>query len=70
MAAMSSRVKESRYSRMWAPALAQMDNRTHCPSWSHAPSVWGSLKSPATIGPSTADTIWANRIDEGILAST
>ena len=55
---------------MWAPALAQMDNRTHCPSWSHAPSVWGSLKSPATIGPSTADTIWANRIDEGILAST
>ena len=57
MLVMSSRVNDSRKARMCAPALPQMASSTHWPSWSQAPWVWGSLKSPATIGPSTRSGI-------------
>ena len=53
-AAMSARVKESRCSRMWDPTSAHTVSSTHWPSWSHAPFWWGSPKSPAAMGPSTA----------------
>ena len=36
---------------MWLPTSAQTPSSTHWPSWSQAPSLWGSPKSPATIGP-------------------
>ncbi len=39
---------------MCRPTSAQTASRTHWPSWSQAPSLCGSPKSPATIGPSTA----------------
>ena len=62
---MSARVKEARWLRMVSPTSAQTANSTHWPSWSQAPPVWGSPKSPATMGPSTAETIWARVISSG-----
>ena len=32
---------------MCSPTTFQMASSTHCPSWSQAPSVWGSPKSPS-----------------------
>ena len=55
---------------MCAPDAAQMASNTHWPSWSQAPLVWGSPKSPAVMGPSTALTIWLSRIWSGSRAST
>ena len=55
---------------MVSPTSAHTASSTHWPSWSQAPSAWGSPKSPATIGPSTAETIWARVISSGSRAST
>jgi len=49
---------------------AHRPRSTHCPSWSHAPFWWGSPKSPATIGPSTALTISLSVMSSGARAST
>ena len=54
-ATMSARLKESRWVRMCSPTSAHTVRSTHCPSWSQAPFSWGSPKSPATMGPSTAE---------------
>ena len=51
MAAMSARVYSSSRRRISSPTPCQIDSRTHWPSWSQAPSVWGSPKSPRAIGP-------------------
>ena len=55
---------------MCSPTSAQTASRTHWPSWSQAPLVWGSPKSPATIGPSTALTMSLSVISSGSRAST
>ena len=44
----------------------QTASSTHWPSWSQAPSSWGWPKSPAWIGPSTAETISARVISVGL----
>ena len=46
-AAMSASVKPSRWRRMCSPTSAQTASSTHWPSWSQAPSWWGSPKSPS-----------------------
>ena len=55
---------------MCSPTSAQTDSSTHWPSWLHAPFWWGSPKSPATMGPSTALTIWLRVSSDGGRAST
>ena len=62
---MSSSVKESRWWRMCSPTSAHTASSTHWPSWSQAPFWCGWPKSPATIGPSTALTIWPRVICAG-----
>ena len=65
MAAMSASVIEPSSRRIRSPTSAQIARSTHWPSWSQAPLVWGSPKSPAVIGPSTAPTISDNVIRPG-----
>ena len=55
---------------MCSPTFCQMASSTHWPSWSQAPSWWGSPKSPTVIGPSTALTMSERRISDGGRAST
>ena len=55
---------------MVSPTSAQTASRMHWPSWSQAPLAWGSPKSPAAMGPSTAETIWAREMSSGGRAST
>ena len=45
---------------------AHTASSTHWPSWSQAPSWWGSPKSPTAMGPSTADTISPRVICAGL----
>ena len=68
--ATAAKVSRSRCWRMCSPASFQIAINTHWPSWSHAPSWWGSPKSPSVIGPSTAATISDRRIAAGSRAST
>ncbi len=55
---------------MCSPTSAHTASSTHWPSWSQAPLVWGSTKSPATIGPSTALTMALSGMSAGSRAST
>ncbi len=66
----SAIVKESRWMRMWSPTSAQTDSSAHWPSWLQASPTWGSPKSPTTIGPSTAATIWPRVSLSGSRANT
>ena len=50
---------------MCSPTSAQTARSTHWPSWSQAPFWCGCPKSPTTIGPSTALTIWPSVICSG-----
>ena len=50
---------------MCSPTSAHTARSTHWPSWSQAPFWCGWPKSPTTIGPSTALTIWPSVICSG-----